>query len=230
MLCKYYNSFYPYFYLGFNNFFFNMFNIYNNLISYCDAPRAWGVCFQDSAISQITNCIELSNSVIVQINSINVPWLRYLLLIGALFVWFSLLISKISNNYPNISLEHSNVDYQFNRKPEKLEVRTSIMSPKPLQVRSSGSGDDDDDNERKRIKKGLKLIDLSAKKSGLAGQQIDSLYKKLRESKVTKAQIVDELDKFKKIYTKANNRQLEYQTELAKFHHEMNLSRYKKWN
>lgn len=70
----------------------------NNLFYYCDAPRAWGVYFQDSASPQMEAIVELHD---------NIMFYLVIILFGVAWILISIIRnysytnSPISNKYLN---------------------------------------------------------------------------------------------------------------------------------
>ena len=83
----------------FLNLFFNLYsNIFNITIDSCDAPRAWGLYFQDSASRQMEALVELHNNIMYYLVIIlfSVGWIMISVIRN-----FSYKNNPISNKYVN---------------------------------------------------------------------------------------------------------------------------------
>ena len=83
----------------FLNLFFNLYsNIFNITIDSCDAPRAWGLYFQDSASPQMEALVELHNNIMYYLVIIlfSVGWIMISVIRN-----FSYKNNPISNKYVN---------------------------------------------------------------------------------------------------------------------------------
>ena len=112
-----YKSVTPYIFIGLCSLFILFFSCDFSVIS-CDAPRAWGLYFQDSASPQMEALIELHDNIMYYLVAIlfSVGWIQ-----GAIIKNFDSAKSPISNKYlnhgKNVPIhKYSNVKLPFSKK------------------------------------------------------------------------------------------------------------------